>query len=164
MYIQPFNMEVDWPEIWHVMEVDTMFYILRFDFLGQTFFSAQICVVSILVMRYSCLKVRQMSLPQNTDVKIVNCTSCSENNKSFHDGLHTPRSTLWQLCLYLICMNWNAERVLMLDCWCKVRYQWQTMLCTNKGMFQGHWLSLIDQSTWHFLITHQALHISWGSK
>ena len=26
MYIQPFSMEVDWPEIWHLMEVSTMFY------------------------------------------------------------------------------------------------------------------------------------------
>ncbi len=30
MYIQPFNMEVDWPEIWCLMEVSTMFYIYRY--------------------------------------------------------------------------------------------------------------------------------------
>ncbi len=27
MYIQPFTKGVDWPEIWHLMEVSTMFYI-----------------------------------------------------------------------------------------------------------------------------------------
>ena len=29
MYIQSFSMEVDWPEIWCLMEVSTMFYICR---------------------------------------------------------------------------------------------------------------------------------------
>ncbi len=30
MYIQPFSMEVDWREIWHQMDVSTMFYICRY--------------------------------------------------------------------------------------------------------------------------------------
>ena len=30
MYIQPFSMEVDWGEIWHKMDVSTMFYICRY--------------------------------------------------------------------------------------------------------------------------------------
>ena len=29
MYIQPFTTPVDWPEIWRLMEVSTMFYICR---------------------------------------------------------------------------------------------------------------------------------------
>ena len=33
MYIQPFNMEVDWQEIWHYMDVSTMFHICRYCFL-----------------------------------------------------------------------------------------------------------------------------------
>ena len=32
MYIQPFSMEVDWPEIWCLMEVSTMFYICGYCF------------------------------------------------------------------------------------------------------------------------------------
>ncbi len=30
MYIQPFSMGVDWREIWHQMDVSTMFYICRY--------------------------------------------------------------------------------------------------------------------------------------
>ena len=30
MYIQPFSMEVDWPEIWCLMEVSTVFYICTY--------------------------------------------------------------------------------------------------------------------------------------
>ena len=30
MYIQPFCMEVDWQEIWHLMDVSTMLYICRY--------------------------------------------------------------------------------------------------------------------------------------
>ncbi len=33
VYIQPFSMEVDWPEIWCLMEVSAMFYICRYCIL-----------------------------------------------------------------------------------------------------------------------------------
>ena len=70
MYIQPFSIEVDWPEIWCLMKISTMFYICTYCIFTLWGSSGQVlCKLVALIFLQICTITLKYST--GTDAKVA---------------------------------------------------------------------------------------------